>query len=167
MREWFAGREPRERIALVAGAGVVALALMYALVWYPLEKDLERNRALVEQQRETLAWMRQAAAEVASLRAAGVDATHVPVADQSLVSVVEQSARKAGLRKHIARMEPAGSDSVQLTVKDAPFDTLITWLAGLENAGQPQPSAFRATETGRPGLVNATLTLVRRGPGAQ
>lgn len=168
MKEWLASREPRERAALIAGGIVLILVLVYALVWQPLHRELERNRALVQEQRQTLAWMEQAAEEVAALRARGASsATEAPAAGQSLAGYVEQSARSANLGQHIARMEPGGRDGVQLTLKDAPFDSLITWLASLQGPGQPRATILSATRTEQPGLVNATLTLERAGSDAE
>ena len=47
MRDWFASLESRERIFVVTGAAVVGIAILYALVWMPLDKGQQRLSASV------------------------------------------------------------------------------------------------------------------------
>ncbi|HHO69319.1 MAG TPA: type II secretion system protein M, partial [Gammaproteobacteria bacterium] len=68
MKDWFLGLEPRERRLVTAGGVVLALLLVYLVVWEPLAARYRQLQDSVAQQRETLAWMQQAAAQVKALQ---------------------------------------------------------------------------------------------------
>jgi len=68
MKDWFAGLEPRERL-LVSGGGVVLLVLLlYLMIWEPIAGNYRALNDGVAEQKKTLAWMKQAAAELKLLQ---------------------------------------------------------------------------------------------------
>ena len=64
MKEWFAGLEARERIMLLSGAVVLAMFLVYLLVWHPVHSGYERLKSSIAEQRTTAVWMQESAARV-------------------------------------------------------------------------------------------------------
>jgi type II secretory pathway component PulM len=78
---------------------------------------------------------------------------------QSLVVVVDRSARAAGLGAALARNQPVGEDGIRVRLENASFDALAAWLGRLSGgSGLTIDSASfeRAPDDGR---VNASLTL--------
>ena len=157
---YWRGLAPRERV-LVAGGGIIAgVLLCYALLWAPLQRELTRLRADVPAKYEELQWMRSQTARLKVLRSAAPAALQT----NGILSFVEQSAQAYSIRQFIKRVDPQGTNSVQLAIDGAPFNSLVEWLANLQKQGgvrietaslEPQPTS---------GTVNARLLL--RAPGS-
>ncbi len=156
---YWRGLGPRERLLVGTGGALVAILLLYALLWTPLQRDLDRLRANLPREYEQLQWMRAQAARIKVLRA-------VPpvVPSGGLLSFVEQSAQAYSIRPNIKRIEPQGPNTVSLAIDGVAFNSLVEWLANLQKQGgvrienaslEPQPT---------PGVVNARLLL--RGAGS-
>lgn len=157
MRTWWRTRQLRERRILVLGGALVTITLVYTLVWEPVQKDIVRNRAAAAEQRQTNAWMKTAQEEVLRLRAAPSVATP----EGSLLAAMERSAKEAGLGEHITRMEPSGSDSIQMRLTNVVFDDLIAWLSDLQLAQGVTVTESTISATSSAGYVDATLALSR------
>lgn len=146
---------PRERQAAGALGGVLLLALLYLLIWSPLQRSLTRLRVDVPNEQAQLLRMREQAAQVAQFRRE----TPAPQASGSLIPNIEQSAATHGLRAAFTRIEPEGSNGVRIQVDGAPFNALIGWLADVQKqyALRTDQAAFETHAV--PGTVNARLTL--------
>ncbi len=118
---------------MLAGGGGLGVALMlYVLVWEPWQDTLQRLRTEAAAQRTDLAWMRAAAREIQRLSATReVNAPAHPNGG-SLLTVVDRTARAAGLGSALKRVEPQGTDRVRASLEGAAFDTLVRWLGRLE-----------------------------------
>ncbi len=160
MKQWWDAREPRERRVLVIGAVIAAVALLYSLLWQPLQKRIGRQQAALAEQRQTLQWMRQSSSELARLRAKR-QRPQSAESDRSLLGLLESSAREQGLRDRIARMEPAGDDLVQVSLRDVSFDHAIAWIATLHGRYGIEVGESSFADAGNADTVNATLTLRR------
>lgn len=162
MREWFENLQPRERLILVLGTAVGVLVLLYAGVWYPLQRDLERLERSVAEQSQNVAWLRTAAQEVRQLRSSS---SRRRVSSAPLLTLVEQSARQAGLGSTLSRVEPQGGSQARVWLEAAPFDAMVIWLGQLRSAqGVTVESVVLDPQKDR-GLVNARLVLERGGAG--
>lgn len=119
---------------LVGGGSALALALLlYALLWHPFYKRLNELRQTVVEQRAALHWMRQAAVEVKRLSALTDTASQAAQrGGQSLLTLVDQTARTAGLSSALTRVEPQGDAQLRISLEKANFDTLVRWLGALE-----------------------------------
>jgi general secretion pathway protein M len=148
----------RDRRMLSVGAIVVALLLAWAFVWYPLAQTRQQLGARVATDRASLAWMRQAQADVPGLTA---HSTHAGADRQgkSLLALADVSARGAGLTSALKRVEPTGPRSVRVSFEAANFDVLIGWIEGLAHDYGVQASDFSADRADGLGLVNARVTL--------
>lgn len=130
LRTTVAALEPGERRLLTIAAVLLAILMLYMLLWRPVQKDLTRLRASVPEKRAQLENMRtQAAAAINPLRARAGAAP----ASGMLLSVVDQSATARGLRSFITRLEMEGSNGLQLVAEAIPFNTFIAWLAELQD----------------------------------
>jgi type II secretory pathway component PulM len=79
--------------------------------------------------------------------------------DESLVVLVDRTARESGLGSSIRDQSPAGQNGLQLRLEGAPFDLLMAWLASLQQQYGVRVDGAIIGATSAPGLVNANLTL--------
>lgn len=156
-RDWLGNLSTRER-NLVYAAGVLAgLALLYLVIVLPFTMTTSRMSARVEQKSADLAWMRGQAPQ--ALAAAGMAQSR---SGESLVVIVDRTARQAGLGATLRDQSPSGDAGLRLRMEAAPFDTLVTWLAVLQQQYGVGIEAATIDAAG-PGLVNATLSLTQAG----
>ena len=143
---------PRDRRTLLIG-GVIAAILFVLAVILPLDHSVSRLHDQVAQKQADLVWMRTAAPEIA---AAG------PVrgnSGESLIVIVDQSARESGLGNSLAGSQPSGRGGLNVQLEKAPFDALVGWLARLSQQNGVQIESATIDSTGQPGTVNASLVL--------
>jgi general secretion pathway protein M len=144
--------EPRERRILLAGAGAAALLIIVATV-LPLQRSVAAVEQRVERKRDDLQWLRSMAPQLA-----GLQGSAPPPLRESLVVVVDRSARESGLAKSLVGSQPSGDGGLNVRLDQTPFDTLIVWLSQLrERYGVRVDSA--TIDAGK-GSGNVTATLV-------
>jgi general secretion pathway protein M len=161
MREWFEGLEQRERW-LVASAGVLAIiAVVVLAVIRPISSQTARGLELVEQKKTLLTDLEQVARRVGPQRS-GAPTGNLGNTD-SLVVIVDQTTRRTGLAAYLKRNQPDGATSIRLRFENAPFDTIVEWLADLEaNYSLSATTATIDRAAGR-GRVNCNFTLATAG----
>lgn len=158
MRAWWNAREPRERRVLLIGGAVTAVLLLWALVWYPLQRSRTELRQRVETQRIDLQQMRSDSARVAQLRGLGARAK-VERQGKSLLALADATARGAQLANELRRVEPVGPKSVRVSFEGASFDAIADWLEGLARDFGVVATDFSADRAEGAGRVNARVTL--------
>lgn len=160
MRGWWKSLRPREQ-GLVAGAALFScVVLFYLLVWEPLQQDRHDVAMRVKAHQETLAWMRQASTRIKTLRAQSPTVRRLGT-QRSLLSVLDDSAKRAKIRETIQRMEPEGRSGVKLRLEGVEFDALVRWLGTLETQYGVQVARASLTRTDAPGRIDARLSLSR------
>ena len=153
VREWFDNLSERERNLVYAAGALVAVALIYLVLVLPFQTSGKRMASRVQQKTADLAWMQASAPQ--AMAAAGVAKAG---GGESLVVLVDRTAREAGLGAALRDQSPDGNNGLRLQIEGAPFDTLVTWLASLQQ--QHGVSIESATiGAAAPGFVNAMLSL--------
>ena len=160
MKEWWHSRTPQDRSAILIGASVVGLLLIYLFGWLPFNKQIAVKRGLVEGQLATLEWMKKSAAEIRSLRS-GQTRPDTRVSNEALLTLVDRTAKQNHLSKYIQRLKPQNNDSVQLWLEHAPFDRLVQWLGLLARQYAIGLDSISVDRDEASGLVDARLTLLR------
>jgi general secretion pathway protein M len=151
--EYFARLDARQRQLAMAGA-VAALLLLIIAVVLPLQRSVGAAQQRVERKRDDLVWLRAMAPQLAGLSASGP-----PPLRESLVVLVDRTARQAGLEKQLVGSQPSGDGGLNVRLEQTPFDILISWLAELrESYGVRVDSAVVYTANAV-GTVNASLVL--------
>ena len=141
----------RDRRTLLIGGVVAALLLLYVVI--QLDSSVSSAHKRIVKKQTDLAWMRTAAPELAAT------SSHVGATGQSLLVLVDSSAREQGLASSLAGSDPAGPGGLSVRLQKAPFDTLITWLARLSQQNGIRVDTASIESAGSPGLVNAALVL--------
>lgn len=159
MKEWFNALALRERVMVSIAAVFIALALVYAVAWSPLNSSVTRLEQSVEEQQVLKQWMQQSAAEVNRLRnAAGGTTDH-----RSLLAVVDQTSKQSQLAPAVKRIEPDGQELVRVTLEQASFDDLMIWLGSLQRNFGVSVADVSIDRQAASGRVNVRLTLQRSG----
>jgi len=151
--EWYFGLESRERRMVTIGGVVVAVLLLFGGILLPLQSTVSTAVKATEARRADLAWMRVNAPEI---RAGG--GSVAPDTGEAPVVLVDRIGREAGLGSSMRGTQPSGA-GVRVQLEAAPFDTLIAWLATLEERHGFAIESISVDRAARPGLVNANITF--------
>ncbi len=157
MNLWWEHLSARERFLVAGGTVLTVVLLLYALVWQPFQTSRNRLRHSVAEQRADLIWMHQTATEIKHLN----DVSHTrPVSDgRSLLTLVDQTARAAGLSGALKRVAPQGDDKLSVQLDAVEFDQIIPWLGVLERDYRVTIVNLSMDRTASPGRVNARVIL--------
>jgi general secretion pathway protein M len=155
IRQWLDGLAPRERNLVYAAAALLGIAIVYFAIVLPVTSAARHRDARIVQKTSDLAWMRQVAPQVLATAASGSGIA----GDESLVVLVDRTARESGIGSSIRDQTPAGQNGLQLRLEGAPFDLLMAWLANLQQQYGVRVDGAIIGATSAPGLVNANLTL--------
>lgn len=141
----------RDRRMLLIGGGIVVLMLLYVMI--QLDSNVSSAHKRITKKLNDLAWIQTATPEIL---AAGPMPTG---GGESLLVIVDRSAREAGLASALAGSEPSGPGGLSVRLQKAQFDTLIIWLSRLAQQNGIRIDNASIDNAGTPGLVNAAFVL--------
>lgn len=150
--QWFAALSEREQRIVQIGALLFPVLLIVGVL-LPLDRSVAQAHARLVKKRNDLAWMQGVVPELAA------SPQPPSAAGESLLVIVDRSARESGLAGSLAGSEPAGPKGLSLRLQKAPFDTLIAWLARLAQQNGIRVDSATIDSAGAPGLVNAAVVL--------
>jgi general secretion pathway protein M len=157
MNAWLQSLSERERRMVMFG-GIAAVVLLIVAVIFPLEGNVTKAHARIEQKQQDLAWMKGVAPALAS---AGPLA-QPPQNQESLIVLIDRSARELGLGASLTSSEPSGPGGLRVRLEKAPFDILVGWIARLADQNGIRVESASVDGAGEPGVVNASLVLRTR-----
>ena len=140
----------RDRRTLLIGAAIVAVLLLYLVI--ELNSNVSSARKRITRKLDDLAWIQTASPELLS-------APMATGGGESLLVIVDRSAREFGLGTALAGSEPSGPGGLSVRLQKASFDTLINWLARLSQQNGIRVDSASIDNAGTPGLVNAAIVL--------
>lgn len=150
--EAIAALSPRERRLLLAGAVAAAAILIFGIL-LPLDHSVAQAQQRLAKKRADLSWMQSVAPQIALLPPAAA------ANGESLLVVVDRSARESGLASALSGSEPGAAGSLSVRLEKAPFDVLVGWLTRLAQQNGVAVDSAIIEKTGAPGLVNANIVL--------
>jgi general secretion pathway protein M len=153
MRAWYASLAERERRFVNLGA-IGAVILLIVGVVMPLNSKISQTRQRVETKRGDLAFIQSVLPQLA---AAG-PATNVAT-PESLVVLIDSSARESGLGKALTNSQPTPDKGLRIRLDRAPFDAMVAWLARLSQQHGVRVESAEIETAGETGYVNAGLVL--------
>ena len=161
MKDWYDNLEAREQVFVLAGAIVVILALIYYVIWTPLDKRHTQVATSVQNWERSLAELGPLRGLVAS--GGGSPQSGAVNNQQAPIIIVSQTLQSRGLEQYRRRSQPTTGKGVRVELENVAFDELVVWLGDLsDNYGMnvQAGSLSRVTDAG-PGRINASLTLER------
>jgi len=154
LRAWFESLSARDRRMVIIGA-IAAAVLLVCAILLPLDQSVSRAHERLAHKQSDLAWMRSVAPQLASAPSTVL----APSSQRSLIVIVDNSAREAGLGTALASSEPSGQGGLRVRLDKAPFDTIVGWLARLAEQRGIHVESATIDSAGAPGLVNAGIVL--------
>jgi general secretion pathway protein M len=151
---WWQQREPRERIILICGAAIALLILLFAMLW-PLYERIAATQSRIARKSMDLQYISSVAPQ---LLAAGAP-TGSPATRETVLVVIDSTARESGLSKSLGSVEPVGDGEFRASLTGAPFDAVVAWLARLRQQHGVSVSGASFSPASGVGLVNASLQL--------
>jgi general secretion pathway protein M len=160
LRKYQALNAREQKMVAWGGIAVAVVLFLFALV-LPLYSGANAAEERVMRKADDLNWMRSVAGEV---RAAG-PVGPAAASGQSLLVIVDQTARQAGLGSSLSNIQPSGgaTGGVRARLENAPFDTIVAWIAALQRQHSVTVESATIDRAGKPGLVNASVILRKGG----
>jgi type II secretory pathway component PulM len=157
IQDWYASRESREQRILRFGGIAAALLLLIAIL-APLQRSTAALEKRIATKQADLAWMRSVAS---TLIAAGpMPAPNAP--QESLVVLVDRTARESGLAQSLTGSQPSGDGGLRVQLEKAQFNSLVAWVARLSEQNGIRVESASVDAAGEPGVVNAGVVLRAR-----
>ena len=126
---WY-GLQPREQHILRLSAVILGLALFYLLIIDPLYSGRDNAEQRLRSTQEAFSVMQQQAFDLK----ASLSNPRIP-GSGSLLTQVESSAQKEGLRSALKRLQPSGSNQIQVSLEGASYEQIMQWLSNLRHQG--------------------------------
>ncbi|NCF15950.1 MAG: hypothetical protein GWP62_11610 [Gammaproteobacteria bacterium] len=161
MRDWYDNLEAREQVFVLAGAVFVFIALVYFLLWAPLDRNHKQAAASVSNWERSLAELRP----LRSIAGSGNEAAPRLTASslQAPIIIVDQTLRSRGLEQYRRRSQPTANNGIRVEFENVAFDELVIWLGDLGSQYDlhVQAGSMSVQTQAGPGRINASLTLER------
>lgn len=162
LKNYWLNLQSRERMVLGWGALVVVVILLYALLFQPLYKSIAHMEGVLPDLRSNLIWMRQT--DKLLERGGDLAVNQTPAgANQSLLSVLESTARSANIRKSIQQMVPTQNGTeVRVVLEDADFNQWLRWIDTLYKSNGVDIRQLTAErDDSRPNIAEIRVTFFR------
>jgi len=126
---WY-GLQTREQQILRRSAIVLGLLLFYLLIIDPVYSGHDNAEQRLHSTREAFSAVQQQAFDLkVSLASPGISGSG------SLLTLVESSAQKEGLRNALKRLQPSSDNQIQVSLEGASYKQLLQWLSKLHQQG--------------------------------
>lgn len=160
MKDWYLSLQYRERLLVGGGAFVVALTLMWALLWLPLDRSHNALRTNVDNWTQSLK-------DIQPLRAAMQGGENSGTAastgnELTPLVVIDQTLSARGLNGSVKTRTPT-PNGIRIEFENVAFDDLVLWLGDLSSAYamEVQAGSMSVASRAGPGRINASITLER------
>ena len=161
MRNWYETLEVREQVFVLIGAVFVVIALVYILLWTPLDKSHKQVAASVSDWERSLVELRP----LRSMASTGSTGTtrFTASSQQAPIIIVDQTLRSRGLETFRRRSQPTANNGIRVEFENVAFDELVLWLGdlGAQHDLHVQAGSMSIQTQAGPGRINASLTLER------
>ena len=154
MRAWYAKLSERDR-RIVRLGGIAAVVLLLLAIVLPLGRNIAQARQRVTNKQADLAFIQNAVPQLASA-GPGIGAA---ATGESLVVLIDSSARESGLGKSLSSSQPTPDKGLRIRLDHVPFDALVAWLARLSQSHGVSVESAEIESAGEVGFVNAGLVL--------
>ena len=146
IKTWWQGLNIREQRLILVMSSVIAVFLLYSLLWQPLNENLSKTEQKLASRQALLSWVTENTARYQNVKSTNGGKK----SSGSLSSIINRTANQQQLT--ITRMQPQG-DNVQVWLDSAPFTQLLFWLEHLANNEGLQVQAIDLAQTDKQGEV--------------
>lgn len=163
MMSYWNQLKPSERMIVSIGGIIITILILYLAVLEPYKLKSEEFALKVTKQKSQNEWLKKASLEVKQLQGSSNGANKKRKSGQSLLVVVDRTARQNKLAEFLKRVEPEGSSRVRVWLDDAPFDLVSKWLSLLQTKYQLDVETAVLDKVEAVGRVNARLVIIEAG----
>ena len=156
LRQRFDALSERERRLVTFGSIAAVVILLFAIIM-PIERGVSQSAARVTRKQSDLGWIQQMAPALAVAPRAS------PTNAESLIVLIDRSARDAGLGQSLTGSQPSGNGAMRTQFEKADFNRLMDWISMLAQQYGVQAESATFESGGAPGVVDAVVVL--RNPG--
>ncbi|WP_068976760.1 GspM family type II secretion system protein ExeM [Aeromonas sp. EERV15] len=157
LQSWWQGISAREQRLVVVGGALLLVGLCYWSIWQPIANRIAERERQVQNQQQTLAWLKEKGAEVLAMQ--GGAGRQIDTSG-TLEGVVNRTAFNHKIK--IARLQPQAQE-LQVWIDTVPFDDLLLWLATLVEQHGIQVQIIEIAREGlAPGLVKVRRLQLSR-----
>lgn len=161
IQKYWRNLQARERQMLLWGGLIIAAIIFYVFIWQPWSKAVTHMETVLPLKRAELVWMRQ---QQDMLNSGNVVTTQeVKGQGESLMAVLEKTARNYGVRDTIKQLVPAKEGrEVSVVLEGVSFNKWVRWVDNL--ASQYSVRAVQLTaerEESQPDTAEIRMTFSR------
>jgi general secretion pathway protein M len=160
IKQWFFALPVKEQQLLSGATALIIVTLFYLMVWEPVHLELKSQQQTKQSQTKILQWMQEASAEVKALRVSG-SSGKIRDKNKPTTLVIERSINNAGLKTSVNKIESAGKNGARVTLKNAPFNQVLTWLNTLSRHNGILVVSANIERTSNKGKADVRLTFER------
>jgi general secretion pathway protein M len=158
MKEWWNNLILREKQMVSLGALIIGAALIYLVLWSPLDNHVSQLRSQILNNQELLLWMKKTDKRIEVLEKKPENSVFKP-SSGSLLAIVQKQIKTSSVAKALDQLHQADNNSVQLTFKKVNFDTLMTWIITLTKQQGLIVTQMTVTPSATTGIVATDFTL--------
>lgn len=153
LKQYWQQLQPREQQILMGGLVFLAIFIIYAGIWAPATRTIDRLQTGVPKKQLQLAQMKSQSEAIR--RSANKSVKNIT---GTVLSRVERISREKSLSDSIGTMEPQGENGVRLVISEIEFNRLLDYINALTTQAMDIESVtFDAGDA--PGVVSARIVL--------
>ncbi|MGQ3891292.1 type II secretion system protein GspM [Legionella sp. CNM-4043-24] len=156
MNAWWTNLSERDRWAAIAGVSFLLCYLFYLLIFSPLLSAVKTNRSQLQENRETLAWMKQVQQEL------GNHKNTQSITRNKLLTVVSAQLGKEAFRPFSYQLQQTAQGDILLTFDSVPYNVFISWLWTLSQDYAITLDQFAIERSKTPGVVKVSVIISTR-----
>jgi len=146
MKAWWQQLNLREQRLVMAMSAVIAVFVLYGLIWQPLNESIASSKLKLERQQTLLAWVEENTQRYQQAKRNGA----MNSSSASLSSIVNRTSRANDIT--ITRMQPQGDD-LQVWIDEISFNQLLSWLEQLASRENLQVKNIDLSSADQEGVV--------------
>ena len=125
--------QSREQTILSLGLVFAFCFIFYTLIWQPWHAAIDHMEKVLPYKRVDLIWIRQQS-EIIINGEAVAQVNIIKGENQSLMAIIDQTAKAIGVRKSIQQMVPQqDKDEVSVVLEETSFNKWLQWIDVLKN----------------------------------
>lgn len=153
MMQYWNNLNDRERLLLSLGLSIVAIYLIYLLIYAPLSKSVHHKSLQLLEKQDTLTWMKKINGEIQKETPAEL------ISNTKLLSLVDSQLREGELKNFSHQLQQTNSGEIQLSFDEAPFNAFLAWLWSLQSTYSIALKQLNLEKTNTPGMIKLNLII--------
>ncbi|MGH1428465.1 MAG: type II secretion system protein GspM [Arenicella sp.] len=158
VKNWYFNQTLSGQVLLAVMVLLIVLLSLFELVIEPWQQRITQSRLQVADKVETVQWMEEQVRINRSLIKSKPAKTNVQLSNGSLITKIEQSAKKAKIYSSIERISPDRVGRVKVWINNGDFSVWLRWVEAMKKQGIDLVEA-RVSQLERNDAVNITASF--------